>query len=191
MEVHRDPAGDPGGGLVRRKYLVGGQIQQRRMPELPLLCDPSHIGGRRDLIAPLSQMAFDLHFDGLMIECHPDPDHALTDNQQQITPDELTTLLDELKPRSHNEIGPGDLQRMREQLDVIDAEILRLLGQRMKISRDIGTIKHEHNMPIFQPQRWQQVLDRQMQAAREAGLDEEFVRELTEKIHGESRRQQE
>ena len=102
-----------------------------------------------------------------------------------------TTLLDELKPRSHNEIGPGDLQRMREQLDVIDAEILRLLGQRMKISRDIGTIKHEHNMPIFQPQRWQQVLDRQMQAAREAGLDEEFVRELTEKIHGESLRQQE
>ena len=126
-----------------------------------------------------------------MIECHPDPDNALTDSQQQLTPAGLATLLDNLKLRSHSETGPSDLQRMREQLDVIDTEMLRLLAQRMKISRDIGAIKRAHNMPIFQPQRWQQVLDHQMQAAREAGLDEEFVRELTEKIHGESLRQQE
>ncbi|MBR3529691.1 MAG: bifunctional 3-deoxy-7-phosphoheptulonate synthase/chorismate mutase type II [Bacteroidales bacterium] len=163
---------------------------RRRMPEVPLLCDPSHIGGRRELVAPLSQMALDLHFDGLIVECHPEPDSALTDSQQQITPNELITLLDNLKPRTHKETGPSDLQRMREQLDVIDAEILRLLSQRMKISKDIGTIKQAHNMPIYQPHRWQQVLDRQMQAARELGLDEEFVRELTEKIHGESLRMQ-
>ncbi len=164
---------------------------KRRLPELPLLCDPSHIGGRRELVASLSQMALDLHYDGLMIECHPDPDSALTDSQQQITPAELAAMLDSLKLRSHSETGPGDLRRMREQLDVIDTEMLRLLAQRMKISRDIGAIKRTHNMPIFQPQRWQQVLEHQMQAAREVGLDEEFVRELTEKIHGESLRQQE
>lgn len=163
---------------------------KRRLPEMPLLCDPSHIGGRRDLVAPLAQMALDLHYDGLIVECHPDPDKALTDSAQQITPDELKVLLDNLKPHTYNETGPSDLQRMREQLDVIDAEILRLLGQRMKISKDIGTIKRAHNMPIFQPHRWQQVLDRQMQAATDIGLDPEFVRELTEKIHSESLRVQ-
>ena len=164
---------------------------RRRLPDIPMLCDPSHIGGRRELVAPLSQMALDLHFDGLTIECHPDPDNALTDSAQQITPDELHLLLDSLRPRNYNETGPSDLQRLREQLDIIDAEILRLLGQRMKISKDIGSLKRAHNMPIFQPQRWQQVIDRQMQAAKDVGLNEEFVLELTEKIHGESLRQQE
>lgn len=161
-----------------------------RMPELPLICDPSHIGGRRELVAQLSQMALDLHYDGLMIECHSDPDNALTDSPQQITPKELGFLLDELKPRQFDTTGPSDLQLMREQLDIIDTQILKLLSQRMKISQDIGSIKRAHNMPIFQPQRWQQVLERQMQTARDMGLDEEFVKELTEKIHGESLRMQ-
>ena len=164
---------------------------KRRIPQLPLLCDPSHIGGQRELIAPLSQMALDLHFDGLMIECHPDPDNALTDCQQQITPTELILILDSLKIRSHNEAAPSDLGRLREQLDVIDTQILKLLSQRMKISKDIGAIKHHHNMPIFQPQRWQQVLEHQMKAGKEMGLNEQFIKELTEKIHGESLRQQE
>lgn len=163
---------------------------KRRLPETPLLCDPSHIGGKRELVMPLSQIAFDLHFDGLMIECHPDPDNALTDCQQQITPDELKQILDSLKPRTYNETGPSDLQRLREQLDIIDTEMLRLLSQRMRISKDIGSIKRAHNMPIFQPLRWQQVLERQMQAATEMGLDSEFVRELTEKIHTQSLRMQ-
>lgn len=163
---------------------------KRRLPEVPLLCDPSHIGGRRELVAPLSQMALDLHYDGLMIECHPNPDNALTDSAQQITPDELKDLIDNLKPLTYNETGPSDLQRMREQLDVIDAEILRLLSLRMHISKDIGSIKHAHNMPLFQPQRWQQVLERQMNAATKMGLDKDFVRELTEKIHAESLRVQ-
>ncbi len=163
---------------------------KRRMPELPLFCDPSHIGGKRELIAQISQMALDLHFDGLMIECHPNPGNALTDSQQQVTPSELSTILDSLKVREYDETAPGDLQRLREQMDVIDTEILKLIGQRMKISQDIGKIKQAHNMPIFQPQRWQQVIERQMQSAKEMGLDEEFVKELTEKIHGESLRMQ-
>ena len=164
---------------------------KRRIPELPLYCDPSHIGGHREMIASLSQMALDLHFDGLMIECHSNPDDALTDKAQQITPQALTAILDNLKIRQHDATGPSDLQRMREQLDVVDTQILKLLSQRMKISKDIGIIKRRHNMPIFQPQRWQQVLERQMENAKTMGLDEEFVKELTEKIHGESLRVQE
>ena len=163
---------------------------KRRMPKLPLLCDPSHIGGRRELVAQLSQMALDLHFDGLMIECHPSPDDALTDSLQQIRPSELTTLLDSLKIRLQG-TTPGEMRRLREELDMIDTQLLELLSRRMKISFAIGNIKRKHNMPIFQPERWQQVLDKQLEKGRSLGLDANFVKELSEKIHGESLRQQE
>lgn len=164
---------------------------KRRMPGLPLLCDPSHIGGRRELVAPLSQMALDLHFDGLIIECHPSPEEALTDSQQQITPSELTAMLDELKIRQHGVTAPGDMQRLREELDMIDTQLLELLSRRMNISAAIGDIKREHNMPLFQPERWQQVLDKQIVQGKAKGLDEKFIKELFEKIHGESLRRQE
>lgn len=163
---------------------------KRRMPKLPLLCDPSHIGGRSELVAQLSQMALDLHFDGLMIECHPSPDDALTDSLQQIRPSELTTLLDSLKIRQQG-TTPGEMRRLREELDMIDTQLLELLSRRMKISFAIGNIKRKHNMPIFQPERWQQVLDKQLEKGRSLGLDANFVKELSEKIHGESLRQQE
>lgn len=163
---------------------------KRRMPTLPLLCDPSHIGGRSELVAQLSQMALDLHFDGLMIECHPSPDDALTDSLQQIRPSELTTLLDSLKIRQQG-TTPGEMRRLREELDMIDTQLLELLSRRMKISFAIGNIKRKHNMPIFQPERWQQVLDKQLEKGRSLGLDANFVKELSEKIHGESLRQQE
>ncbi len=164
---------------------------KRRMPDVPLLCDPSHISGQRELVASLSQMALDLRFDGLMLECHPNPDEALTDSQQQITPMELKLLLDNLKVRTYDEAGPSDLQRLREQLDVIDSEIMKLLSQRMNISKDIGLIKRAHNMPTFQPQRWQQVLDQQIRNARSLNLNEQFIKDIMEKIHSESLRQQE
>ena len=164
---------------------------KRRMPDVPLICDPSHIGGRRDLVAQLSQIALDMHFDGLMIECHPQPDKAVTDSGQQVVPSELKTILDNLKVRQRSETAPGDLIRMRQQLDIIDAQILKLLSQRMNISKDIGVIKSRHNMPLFQPDRWDQVLRHQIAAGKELGLDENFVKEVTEKIHGESLRQQE
>ena len=163
---------------------------KRRMPELPLLSDPSHISGRREMVARLSQMALDLHFDGLMIECHPDPIHALTDSSQQITPQELHTLLDGLKIRQQGTTTPGDIRRLRDELDMIDTQLLELLSQRMKISTTIGDIKREHNMPLFQPERWQHVLDKQIAKGTTLGLDAQFVKELSEKIHGESLRQQ-
>lgn len=164
---------------------------KRRMPQLPLLCDPSHISGQRQKVASLSQMALDLHFDGLIIECHPSPDDALTDSQQQITPHQLFTLLDNLKIRQHGVPAPGDMQHLREELDMIDSQILTLLSQRMKISSNIGGIKRQHNMSIFQPERWQQVLDKQIAEGQALGLDSQFVKEITEKIHSESLRQQE
>ena len=163
---------------------------KRRMPELPLLCDPSHISGRRELVASLSQMALDLHFDGLMIECHPNPTLALTDSNQQITPQELITLLDGLKIRQQGTSTPGDIRRLRDELDMIDNQLLELLSQRMKISSDIGEIKRQHNMPLFQPERWQHVLDKQIAKGLSLGLDAQFVKDLSEKIHAESLRHQ-
>ena len=161
------------------------------MPTLPLLCDPSHIGGRRDLVAPISQMALDLHFDGLMVEVHNDPDNALTDSHQQITPEQFGQMLDKLKQRHDSETAPSELQRLRDHLDVIDQQLLKLLSQRMEISRQIGAIKHQNNMPIFQPQRWEQVLAQQQKAGAALGLDDHFVKEIAEKIHRESLRMQE
>ena len=164
---------------------------KRRMPDLPIFSDPSHIGGSRELVAPLSQMALDLHFDGLMIECHPSPDDALTDKQQQIRTADLTPLLDSLKVRQHNASAPEELIRLRQELDSIDTQLLELLSRRMRISSAIGTVKRSHNMPLFQPQRWQQVLDNQIAQGKKMGLDEAFVKGLSETIHGESLRQQE
>lgn len=164
---------------------------KRRMPELPIICDPSHIGGRRDLVESLSQTALDLHLDGLMIECHPDPDNALTDSRQQITPNELFSILDNLKIRSHEESVPDELLLLRQQLDIIDSELLKLLSHRMDISKKIGELKKDNNMPIFQPLRWQQVLERQIATGKTLGLDEQFVDELSKRIHSESLRMQE
>ena len=164
---------------------------KRRMPELQLICDPSHIGGRRDLIAPVSQMALDLNFDGLMIECHPDPDNALTDSLQQITPDQLFNILNLLTIRHQGDGSLGDLQRLRDNLDVIDADILKLLSQRMLLSMEIGKIKKHHNLTTYQPQRWREVLQKQISEGAKLGLDPNFVKELTEKIHAESLRVQE
>ncbi|MCR5193278.1 MAG: bifunctional 3-deoxy-7-phosphoheptulonate synthase/chorismate mutase type II [Bacteroidales bacterium] len=164
---------------------------KRRIPELPLYCDPSHIAGRRELIAPVSQMALDLNFDGLMIECHPDPDKALTDSQQQITPTELIKTLNLLTIRQRGDDTSGDIQRLRDNLDVIDAEILKLLSQRMMLSQEIGKIKKHHNLTTYQPQRWREVLEKQISEGVKLGLDENFVKELTEKIHAESLRMQE
>lgn len=164
---------------------------KRRLPELPLLCDPSHIGGQRELVAKISQTALDLHFDGLMIECHPHPDMALTDGRQQLTPSQLTETLNQLKLHSSGEATPDDLIRLREQIDDIDNQVLRLLSRRMSISSQIGEIKRRHNLHLFQPERWQAVLKRQTDSATAMGLSAEFIKELMETIHAESIRQQE
>ena len=162
---------------------------KRLLPDMPLLCDPSHIGGDRTLLPQLMQTALDLHFDGLMVEVHHDPSQALTDAAQQLTPDELHTILSTL--HSHHEPEPPDtLKLLRQQIDAIDAQLIRLLGERLDVARRIADVKAENNMPVFQPKRWEEVLQRKMQIAAEAGINPQFIKSIYEKIHSESIRVQ-
>ncbi|MBP5535210.1 MAG: bifunctional 3-deoxy-7-phosphoheptulonate synthase/chorismate mutase type II [Bacteroidales bacterium] len=162
---------------------------KRSCPDIPLFCDPSHITGRRDLVRHIAQTALDLHFDGLMVEVHPEPTQALTDPDQQLSPALFAQMLDQLKRRSHDE-NPDGLTLLRSRIDSVDGELLRLLAQRMDLARDIAAVKRQHNMAVFQPQRWNAVLSSKLEQARHLGLDEEFVKALFEKIHSESIRLQ-
>lgn len=162
---------------------------RRRMPELPIFCDPSHIGGKRELIAPLSQQAMDLSFDGLMIESHPNPDSAWSDASQQITPDVLDYVVNLLVIRNETQTTEN-LAELRRQIDGIDEQLLELLTKRMRISREIGVYKKEHNMPILQSPRYSEILEKRSDMGETMGLSTEFVREILKEIHEESVRQQ-
>lgn len=164
---------------------------RRLMPDLPILCDPSHIGGRRDLVAPLSQTALDLGLDGLMVEVHPDPDAAKTDAEQQVTPDRFRELLSGLVVRSSADACDAELSRFREQIDMVDSQLLGLLVRRFDMVRSISEVKRRHNMSAYQPKRWSEVLARLVQEAESLGLSAEFVKSLYERIHLESVRLQE
>lgn len=161
------------------------------MPELPILCDPSHIGGRRELIMPIMQTAANLGIDGYMIECHNNPIEALTDNEQQITPTDLKVLLSNLKERNNIEIADEQLSSLRHQIDQIDKDIIHLLHQRMQVSKEIAQIKTEHNITIFQPNRYRQVVEQRIALAERLGISPQLIKDLYEKIHAESVRIQE
>lgn len=161
----------------------------RRLPELPIFCDPSHIGGKRELIAPLSQQAMDLGFDGLIIEAHCSPDSAWSDKSQQVTPDALAYILRNLVIREQT-VTTESLNELRAQIDKLDDQLLDLLVRRMRVSRDIGQYKKEHDMPILQAQRYEELLARRAAQAVEMGMDREFMRTIMQAIHEESVRQQ-
>lgn len=164
----------------------------RLMPDLPIFCDPSHIAGRTDAIAQLSQTALDLHFDGLMLEVHPTPSEALTDAAQQLTPVELTQLLSSLVCRTENtDQIPANLQELRTQIDLLDHQLLQLLADRLQISCQIAQVKQQHNLSAYQPKRWQTLLDDRLAQASGMGLDQHFVKTLLEMIHAESVARQE
>ena len=165
---------------------------RREMPEVPLLCDPSHIGGRRDLVAPIAGTAMLMAYDGLMVEVHPHPDEALTDAQQQITPAELQALLHSLPATLPAGTGPDTraLAPLRGQIDDIDHELLRLLARRMNLSRQIATLKQQARMSVYQSARWNAVMQDRLRQAEALGLDSTFTKELLEKIHAESVRVQ-
>ncbi len=164
----------------------------RQMPKLTLLCDPSHICGKRELISKVSQTALDLHYDGLMIEVHPCPAEALTDSRQQLSPDEFDLLLKNLRVRTDEQTAiPDDLQALRCHIDDIDSQLLSLLADRKKTSRQIAVIKQRDNLTVFQPKRWTQMLHDRIAQASELGLNPDFVKDIYEKIHAESVRQQE
>ena len=161
----------------------------RRIPQLPILCDPSHIGGRRDLIAPLCQQAMDLGFDGLIVESHCSPDDAWSDAKQQVTPDILDYILSLLVVRDEHYSTEG-LHQLRGQIDEFDNQLMDLLAKRMRVCREIGTYKKEHNMTIVQTNRYNEILEKRGAQASLCGMSPEFAAQIFEHIHEESVRQQ-
>lgn len=157
----------------------------RRLPALPIFCDPSHMGGRRELISPLSQEAMDLGFDGLIIESHCNPSCAWSDKDQQITPEALSFIIENLVIRDTMQ-STDNLAQLRRKIDLIDNELISLLAKRMRLSREIGVYKKEHNMPVLQAKRYDEILQKRGEQAVELGINPEFVKAVLRIIHEES-----
>ena len=162
---------------------------RRRIPNLPIFCDPSHIGGKRELIAPLCQQAMDLGFDGILVESHCNPDAAWSDASQQVTPDVLSYILNLLVIRKDAQ-STENLNELRNQIDECDNNIIEILSKRMRICREIGTFKKEHDMTILQTVRYNEILDKRGAQGALCGMDSDFIKHVFEAIHEESVRQQ-
>jgi chorismate mutase len=162
---------------------------RRRMPEVPIVCDPSHIGGRRELIASISQQALDLQFEGLIIESHCNPDDAWSDKSQQVTPEVLAEILAHLVVRKMNQTTE-DLSILRRQIDELDNKLLEILAKRLRVSKEIGTYKKEHDMPVLQTVRYDEILKDRITQAESMGIKGEFMKTILEAIHEESVRVQ-
>jgi chorismate mutase len=158
---------------------------KRRFPSMTVFCDPSHLGGKKELIAPISQQALDLNFDGLMIESHCNPSCALSDASQQLTPDALDYILKMLVVKDNVQTTES-IVLLRKQIDEIDERILELLAKRMRISGEIGVYKKEHNMPVLQTGRYSDILKGRASMGMEMNLGEEFVSDIMKLIHEES-----
>lgn len=165
------------------------ELRRRFGNNLPMFCDPSHIGGKRELIASISQQAMDLNFDGLIIESHCDPDCAWSDKDQQVTPDILDYILNLLVIRDITQTTES-LSELRKQIDEMDDQLLEVLAKRMRISREIGTYKKEHNIQILQTARYSEILEGRINQATSFGIDGECMKKILEAIHEESVRQQ-
>jgi chorismate mutase len=162
---------------------------KRRMPGMLMVNDPSHICGRRDILQSTAQKAIDLDFDGLMIESHIDPDNAWSDAKQQITPERLAEMLEAISWRNENAPSPSfhaALDKLREQINHIDDELMQLISQRMSIAEKIGEYKKNNNVTIFQQGRWNEVLEKALTKATKVGLSEEFITRYMDAIHMES-----
>ena len=167
---------------------------QNRFPDIPLICDPSHIAGRRDILQDISQTALDLNFDGLMIETHIDPDNAWSDAAQQITPSVLVKMMNDLKIRtltSEEADYKNQLNTLRTQIDVIDHGLLETLGKRMKVAVSIGELKKKKNVAVLQTKRWNEILGNMILEGEKKGLSEEFVLRMFKAIHQETINNQE
>ena len=162
---------------------------RRRLGTIPMICDPSHIGGKRELVLSLSQQALDLNYDGLMIETHCNPVCALSDARQQVTPDELALILGKLVRRSTDSVN-ADFFSYRNRLDEIDDKLMELLVKRMAISREIGAVKREKGLTVFQPFRYNETIERYTKYCADSKIDIEAVKSIFEAVHTESIRQQ-
>jgi chorismate mutase len=164
------------------------------MPDLPMINDPSHICGRRDLLQKVAQKAMDLNFDGLIIESHITPDTAWSDAAQQITPEVYGKMIEDIVIRAYDPILAKEfskLDRLRKEIDMIDEEIMSILASRMKIAREIGQFKKENNMTILQTERWKTVLEKYIERGVQNDLSPEFITRVIKSIHDESIEQQE
>lgn len=161
----------------------------RLLPHMTILSDPSHIGGRRDLIAPLSQQALDLGFAGLMIECHTHPDQALSDGKQQVTPDTLCEILSHLVWR-RTPADEDSLRDFRMHIDTIDSRLIELLAERMEVARGIGKLKRRYGMAVVQRERFNELLEAAKDRAEMLGVSRAFIHQIFSAIHEESVRQQ-
>jgi chorismate mutase len=161
---------------------------KRRIPELPILVDPSHICGNRELLYEVSQKGMDLNFDGLIVESHVNPDKAISDARQQLTPDALKQMLDRLVLRSANVDSPisHTLEELRAAIDKYDNQLLDILADRMKVAEKIGQYKKEHNLTILQSGRWDSLINERTEKAKGTGLSEEFLMKILRAIHQES-----
>lgn len=160
-----------------------------RMLDIPMICDPSHICGNREGIAEVAQLAYNFEYDGLMIETHCNPDKALSDANQQISPKRLNEILKNLQPRKKDDEDSAyhaNLQRLRDEIDETDQSILDFISQRMAISAKIGELKRDHNIAIFQIERWKQIRKQVIEKGEKLGLSEEFIDNLLKAIHQES-----
>ncbi len=167
---------------------------QTKFPDLPIINDPSHITGNRNMIFDVSQTALDLNFDGLIIETHHDPDNAWSDAAQQVTPKTLIRIMNDLKIRKETDEEAeytGQLSNLRAQIDIIDNQLIETLGKRMKISDGIGELKKQKNVAVLQSNRWNSILGAMILEGESKGLSEEFVLKMFKAIHQESINHQE
>ena len=163
------------------------------MPDLPIICDPSHICGSRQLLAEVAQKAIDLNMDGLMLETHRDPSKAWSDADQQVTPPELDSILKGLVWRNPNSLNLGvkaKLEELRATIDGLDRDILDLLLERLSVTRSIGEYKKEHNITILQHQRWNEILNDREAHVQGKPISMRFLHKFLEAIHEESIQQQ-
>jgi chorismate mutase len=164
-----------------------------KFPNLPIICDPSHIAGLASLVPEIAQKALNISLDGLMIEVHCNPLVALSDAKQQITPAQLSTLFGELvlrSPSSANNEFINNIEQFRHQIDSIDQQIIELLGQRMRIVEEIGEYKKNNNVAVFQLRRWEDMLHSRVEFGERLGLDVDYIKNLLQLVHNESIRKQ-
>ncbi|MGL4383894.1 MAG: chorismate mutase, partial [Flavobacterium sp.] len=162
---------------------------QNKFPDLPLIIDPSHITGNRDMILEVTQEALDLNYDGMIIETHTDPDNAWSDAAQQVTPDALKQIFKDLRVRKQVDVSDEFMTKMsklRANIDVLDANLLELLSKRMKVAVEIGQVKKEANVAVLQNNRWNEILGKMILEGEKKGLSEEFVLKMFKAIHQES-----
>ncbi len=172
-----------GNSIYRNQPIWSIPIELHRLyPNMPIICDPSHMGGKRSMIEPITQQAMDLGFSGVMIESHCNPDEAWSDAAQQLTPCDLGDVLSRIVIRD-KQVSTQDLSDLRREIDEVDNSLLELLAKRMKLSHSVGVFKKEHDMPILQAARYDEIMEKRGAQADALGLDREFVQEVLQTIH--------